>query len=140
MLRFLLATPLCVLAAPVAAQEVHYEPGQVWTYETAPGDNGSLIKIQEIEALEGKEPIEVFHISMIGIRLADGTVLPGIMHMPVSRRTLDHSVIELSDSDVPFPDHREGLAMWRDANGGVFTISLAAIADVVREQVAASMN
>ena len=123
---------LSALLLPLAAQAHEYEVGQVWEYRTAEGDEDSLIRIQQIEFIGPNGEMEVFHISMINIRLEDGSLMPEIMHLPVSERTLDGSVTALSDSDAAFPDHREGLAQWREANGGVFTITLAEIADTIR--------
>jgi hypothetical protein len=57
-------------------------------------------------------------------------------HLPVSRQTLDSSVTKMVSAAPAFPDYREGKAEWNAANGGVFTISLREIADILREQVA----
>ena len=129
---------LFVFAAPLAAeQDRNYEIGQVWAFETAPVDDGALIKIQEIEFIGPDDaPMEVFHISMIGVNYSP---VPGndvVQHLPVSRETLDMSVTSLASSDRDFPDHGEGIAMWREANGGVFTVSLAEITEVLRESYA----
>jgi hypothetical protein len=52
-------------ASPIAAQEHDYAVGQVWAYRTAPGDEGFLIKMQEIEEIgpEG-QALTVYHISI----------------------------------------------------------------------------
>lgn len=129
---------LFVFAGPLAADEGgEYEVGQIWSFETDPADTGALIKIQAIEFIGPDEAsMEVFHISMIGVNYSS---IPGndvVQHLPVSRETLDMSVTSIVSSDRDFPDHSEGVAMWREANGGVFTISLAEIAEVLRESYA----
>jgi len=137
MLRTLAVLVALFLGAPAMAQANDYAVGQVWEYETSPQDQGSLIRIQAIETIGPEsKPMEVFHISMINIHLADGSLIPEIQHLPVSRETLDSSVTKLSDNRATFPDYREGLERWREANGGVFTITLAEIGDVIRQNIA----
>lgn len=123
-----------VAFAPAFGQTREYAVGQVWAYQTAPGDEASLIKIQEVDTVGPKDQMEVFHISMIGLEVPwqDGPLV--IQHLPVSRETLDASVTVQVESTAVFPDYREGRAVWEEANGGVFTITLAEIADFLRDQ------
>lgn len=116
-----------------------YAEGQVWEYRTRPGDEGSLLKIQRIErdpAFEKSGP--VYHISVVGFHLQNPTVLPMLPHAPVTKQTLDASVTALSKSDRPFPPAEAGIEEWRQAQGGVFTISVAEIIDILDRQVAAA--
>lgn len=123
---------LLALLMPVvsAAQGgARYAAGQVWEYRTRPVDEGSLFKIHSVEkALAG----EVYHISLIGLGYGRGMAHGGEFgHMAVSRETLDRSVTRLSASRAAFPDATEGIAQWRAAKGGVFTIPIAEIIDGV---------
>jgi hypothetical protein len=113
-------------------QEARYAEGQVWEYRTAPGDEGSLVRIQKIERAPGLGL--VYHLSLIGVRLGDG-IPPELPHIPVSRETLDASLTRLAGGTHAFPDPAPGIAEWRAAQGGVFTIPLAEIAAIVRETV-----
>ena len=109
-----------------------YQPGQVWEYATRPQDSGSRIKIQQIEqAPDGT----IYHISMIGARIGPDGKPAQVAHLPVSRRTLDASVTRLGPQDTAFPDAAEGIATWRENKGGVFTISLAEIADTLESSL-----
>lgn len=118
------------IAAPAAAER-HYSEGQVWEYRTRPNEPGSLLKIQRIEQ-RGEAHGPVYHISLIGLQL--GRDAPeALPHAPVSRETLDASVTRLSNSRADFPAVEEGIAEWRAATGGVFTITVAEIAAVVEE-------
>jgi hypothetical protein len=123
-------------ASPIAAQEHDYAVGQVWAYRTAPGDEGFLIKMQEIEEIgpEG-QAVTVYHISMIGVAVSVQAGRMAVQHLPVSRQTLDASVTEQIAVSPQFSDHSEGKAQWEAANGGVFTITLAQIAEILRKQV-----
>lgn len=107
-----------------------YAPGQIWTYRTRPGDEGSRVKIQMVEhypyAEEGADD-RVFHVSVAGVRFRNPAVPQEIAHAPVSRETLDASVLALADPDpeAEFPDPSEGVASWKEGEGGVFTLGLA---------------
>ena len=130
-----------ILTAPLAAEEREYAVGQIWSYKTAASDLRSLIKIQEIDQIGPKDdPVTVYHISMIGIAVSDASEPIEIGHLPVSRQTLDRSVTKLMEHPGPvvplFPDYTEGKANWEEANGGVFTITLMEIAEIIRSQVA----
>lgn len=124
------------LSNPLSAEEREYAVGQVWTYDTAPEDKGSLIQIREIEQIgPPDQPMTVYHISMSGVSVGQDVPI-GLGHLPVSRATLDASVTGLVANAPPFDDYTEGKAQWQAANGGVFTISLKEIAEIVRSQVA----
>lgn len=118
-----------------AADHPAYAPGQVWEYRTRPADTGSLLKIQRVEADPRGKPI--YHISVIGAHLG-GKDGQEVQHLPVSRETLDQSVIRLSRSAILFPDPSAGIATWREANGGVFTISVAEIIGIIDAQMPSS--
>jgi len=116
-------------AAPL---EHHFSEGQVWEYQTRPGDEGSLLKIQKIEPLPGRaQPNRVFHITIIGVHFRTGDERQALEHAPFSQAALDGSVTRLSRSEALFPDAAEGIAEWRKANGGVFTISVAEAIETV---------
>lgn len=103
-----------------------YAAGQVWTYDTLPRDKDSLLKIQEIEM--GFEPaLLVYHISVIGVAVPGQAQRTDLMHMPVSKETLDLSVREIVQTNRKFPDHREGRDYWKECSGGVFSEPLRQI-------------
>lgn len=114
-----------------------YAAGQVWEYHTRPQDAGSLLKVQRIE-MDG--PRKVYHISVIGVHFSTPGIVGILPHLPVSDQTLDASVIRLSDSTAEFPTTAldEGIAEWRRANGGVFTIPLAEAIDFADQTIAKS--
>lgn len=130
---------LCALSlgGQLAAEEREYAAGQVWAFDTAPEDKGALIQIREIGVIGPPEaPITVYHVSMIGVAIPGEEASLEIGHLPVSRQTLDASVTGQVDIAPTFPDYAEGKAQWEAAEGGVFTISLRQITDILREQVA----
>ncbi|WP_408588318.1 hypothetical protein [Novosphingobium sp.] len=128
-LAALFLSSLIGAAPPVTHQ---FSEGQVWEYQTRPGDEGSLLKIQKIEPLTGMaQPERVFHITIIGVHFRAGDEPQALGHAPFSQAALDASVTRLSRSQALFPDAAEGIAEWRKANGGVFTITVAAAVETV---------
>lgn len=138
----MIRTALSVLAALAALTTLtgfdkpdRYAVGQVWEYNTRAGDEGSLLKVQRIEAFGPPDRGErVYHISVIRFRLRNGDMEPVLQHSPVSRETLDASVTRLGDQTVEFPDPDGGIADWKAQNGGVFTITVAEIIELIDRQ------
>jgi hypothetical protein len=113
-----------------------YAEGQVWEYKARPQDKGSLLKIQKIEALpEFADKGSVYHVSIIGLNF-NGLPLAGyIQHAPFTKGSLDASVTRLSSSSVEFPDASGGIAEWKRAQGGVFTVTVAEAVSFVEQMV-----
>ena len=112
----------------MAAAKSKYRAGQVWEYRTRSGDEGSLVRIQKVEASRAPSQIgPIYHVSVIGVHFRDLPIVVAgfVTHMPVSTETLDKSVTKLSKSEAQFPDVEEGISEWRANSGGVFTVSLA---------------
>jgi hypothetical protein len=111
------------IAGTVAPHAPAYQAGQIWEYHTRAIDAGSLLKIQKIESdPEATKYGPIYHISVVGVHLFGQPAASAIAHLPVSRSVLDESVTRLVTSDAAFPDADEGIASWREAKGGVFTI------------------
>lgn len=107
-----------------------YAAGQVWEYRTRPTEPNSLLRIQQVETDPGDAPI--YHISVVGVGIPGGAM----PHLPVSKQTLDASVTRLSSRKPAFPDPAEGIAIWRENRGGVFTIPVAEALDFVDQAIA----
>ena len=110
-----------------------YWAGDVWEYKARPQDKGSLILIHSIEKDPKGAPI--YHLGMVGLRFEGMEGPQPVGHLPVSRATLDASVTRRSAEKPFFMDVEAGIAQWREAKGGVFTISLAEIADVIEKSI-----
>lgn len=134
MIRVLSALAALVMLAGFAPQD-RYAAGQVWEYRTRPADAGSLLKIQRVETPEGY-PEPIYHVSVVGLTFRNATVGTELPHTPVSRETLDASVTRLSDQTPDFPDPAPGIAQWKSDQGGVFTITVAEIIDIIDQQTA----
>lgn len=84
------------------------------------------MKIQRIEA-DPETGARVFHVSLVGLKLSRGDT---VAHAPVSHKTLDLSVTHLCDDTIQFPAADEGIAEWRRASGGVYSVTLAEIVEM----------
>jgi hypothetical protein len=126
-----------LVALGAAAAPSRYAVGQVWEYHARPGDEGSLLKIQSIEDEPAYNAGPIYHISVIGFHVRNPQMAPILAHAPVNRAVLDASVTRLSDSKAEFPDAAPGIAQWRAAKGGVFTIPVARIIEILDAQTAA---
>jgi hypothetical protein len=109
-----------------------FEPGQVWTYHTRPGEEDSRLTIVKVEPHDKLGTI--VHIRVDGVAQknphAPGGVSRVIHHMPFAAEAISKSVIELAASGVPVPASFErGYGLWKAAfdNGkaGVFTLTVA---------------
>jgi len=138
--RWLLTLLVALGLAPASAQQTPapatYSEGQVWEYRNRPQDMGSLIRIQRVEPYGDAK---VYHLTIIGIYFAKSGAPQTLGHIPVSQKTLDASVTRLVPQPPAFPPGvDEGIAEWRRAKGGVFTITLAEIANVIERTVSST--
>ncbi|MGR4892131.1 hypothetical protein ACIPPQ_13980 [Sphingopyxis sp. LARHCG72] len=86
-----------------------------------------------IALIEGEGDSTIYHIGLIGLKLACNGDAGEVAHLPVSEKTMRDSLIAPVESVAEFPDAAEGIAEWRRAEGGVFTIRMAEIADVLEQ-------
>lgn len=111
-----------------------YAEGQVWEYRTRAQDAGSLLKIQKVEP-HGDD--KVYHLSIIGVRFTTPGIAGILPHTPVSRLALDRSVTRRSSSQAAFPTTAvdDGIAEWRRAKGGIYTIPVSEILRMTDEML-----
>lgn len=132
--RLAIAAFLLLLGALPAASPawaIEFKPGQIWAYQTRPGEEGSKIYLARIDRGLGSRAL--FHLYIDGLQLKNpkfpGGVQDHLVHMPISREALEASVTELLQSDAAMPDISEGYAVWllsfEQGQAGVFTIPVA---------------
>lgn len=129
---------LCV--APAAAQE--FREGQIWRYDTRPGEENSHLFIARIDRGLGNQSI--YHIYLDGLQLKNplfpGGVQDHLPHAPVTRKTLDASVTGLVEEGAVMPDIAEGYAAWllafEKGQAGIFTLPAKEIVQVVEDAFA----
>jgi hypothetical protein len=122
---------LGALAAALPAQAIEFKPGQIWAYQTRPGEEASKLYLARIDRGLGSRAL--FHLYIDGLQLKNpkfsGGVQDHLVHLPISREALEASVTELLQSDAVMPDISEGYALWllsfEQGQAGVFTIPVA---------------
>ena len=91
------------------------------------------VTIGKIESFGSVGPV----VSVTLYNTAPGSPLPGLAHAPIDAKVLVASCPSVERQTLPLsPNFEGGYAEWRKANGGVFTISVDQIYDVVLAQVA----
>lgn len=133
-----LVSLLCLSASPNAYAK-EYQEGQAWHYKTRAGEEQSNLYIVKIESLKGGQ--KVFHIYVDGLKIKNAKSPSGFQeempHLPVSKETLDKSVIGLAATTDKYKmsDIEGGYTVWRNAydagEAGIFNIPLAEILNIV---------
>lgn len=108
-----------------------FEPGQVWTYRTRPGEQASRVIVCRVEDNESLGPI--VHIYVNGLRLKDknapGGVIDHVPHMAYASDALRRSVIKLESSGTMLPQFEERYHQWRtkfmQSRAGVWTSTVS---------------
>ncbi len=146
MLRRVVLSLLFALSfAPSAtAQETSFAVGQVWSLRD-PAFPDARIRIGRIE--DGGRTI---HISLWGVpapvpEVTDVIGSPLVAgHLPITAEALRASVGTVSNDQPPAIDFEGGYNAWREAQGGVFTLTVpqivAAIYETVRNGEPSSAN
>ena len=118
--------------------EARYQVGQIWHYETRPGEEDSTFTVLKVET-HPKLGV-IVHITVQGIRLKNPQAPNGfserIGHMPFAEEAIDNSILDMSEEN-PLPDSQEGYEEWRTAfendNAGIFSITVAEAIDVMEK-------
>jgi hypothetical protein len=135
-LTLALGTTLMVVTSEIALALTPPQPlpelevGQMWTVKDAASSDTRLI-IGRIEA-DGA----IISVSLIDVRGAGSTKhFNTIGHMPFARSAVQSSVDRLVRGDAkPAADFEAGYKQWKEAKGGIFTISVAEAIKLVLQQ------
>jgi hypothetical protein len=121
---------------PERTSSPRYRVGQVWRYQTRPGEEASRAIVGRIEKIEGIG--SVVHVKLTELRLRGPQgVATVIFHAPVAEPQLSASVSELTGERGDLEGFAEGYALWRSAyasgKAGVFTLPLAGVVDSMEQ-------
>jgi len=126
-----------LMAVSNLADGREFDIGQVWTYKTRPGEEQSVLQINKVENVEKLG--RIYHISVFHLHVSVPGAPEGFVselpHLPVSQKSLDDSVLLLSKEPAQDVDFEEGYREWTEASGGVFTMPVAEVVDVVETTV-----
>jgi hypothetical protein len=118
-----------------------FAEGQVWRYDARTHEEGSVLVIAKID--EWPDEGTVYHCQVTGLLVCrpDGRVLSTLEHIPVSRSSLEASVVGLETGSAEPPNVEEGYSIWKAAfsrgEAGVYAIP---IKDIVASVEASAMN
>lgn len=123
------------------AQAHDFAAGEVWSYRTRSGEEGSTLLINKVEP-DQKLGL-IFHISVSGVHVKNRRAASGetkeLPHFPVSKETLEKSCIKRVGKTKPNENYREGYNQWKQAfdqgQAGVFTIPVSEIISFVESTV-----
>jgi hypothetical protein len=105
-----------------------YQPSQIWSYHTRPGEEDSRLTILQIDAF-GTERIVHIRVDGFSFPGPKGKPIHTIPHMPVFEEAIDRSVVSLLETGAPLPEYQEGYNLWREAfdqgAAGAFRITVA---------------
>jgi hypothetical protein len=121
---------------PERASSPRFRVGQVWRYQTRPGEEASRAIVGRIERIAGIGT--VVHVKLTGLQLRGPQgVATIIFHAPVAEEQISASVTELTDERGDLQGFADGHAMWlsayRKGEAGVFTLPLAGIVDAMEQ-------
>ena len=118
---------------PERVSSPQFRIGQVWRYQTRPGEGASRVIIGRIERIEGIG--RVVHVKLTDLKLmssaAPGSVATILFHVPMREDWLAASLLELTPERGDLEGFAEGYGTWlaayRRGEAGVFTIPLSEV-------------
>jgi hypothetical protein len=142
MKKAVLAITLLLSLAAAPAVAATFEEGQIWRYQTRPGEEASRLFIARIDRGIGTQTI--YHIYLDGLKLKnplyEGGVQDHLPHAPVTRQSLEASVTELLEENATMPDIAEGYAAWllafEKGQAGFFTLPVNQIVQHIEDAFA----
>jgi hypothetical protein len=104
--------------------------GQIWSYKTRPGEEGSRLTVLKTES--HPKLGNVIHVAVAGVRIKNPRVPGGVSstvgHMPYQEVALRASLVGVTGQEPSAPD-LEGYRTWKEAfdqgKAGIWSISVA---------------
>ena len=126
--------------APERASSPQFRIGQVWRYQTRPGEGASRVIIGRIERIEGIG--RVVHVKLTDLKLmssaAPGSVATIMFHAPVREDWFAASLVELTPERGDLEGFAEGYGAWlaayRKGEAGVFSIPLSDVVATMEQR------
>lgn len=109
-----------------------YKSGQMWSYQTRPGEEKSTFIVLKVE----NHPVfgNIVHIALDNLKLncpanSDDCTVSQAQHLPFSEAAITKSAVKMLKENVALPDYQEGYKLWREAfdakRAGIYTASIA---------------
>lgn len=109
-----------------------YTPGDVWRYQTRPGNEDSCLTILRVESSRHGVIVHI-RISGLGIQhpAREGSIVDEIGHVPITEAALHQSVTECVGFDDLDDSFEEGYRHWRagyeQGQAGAFSLTVAEV-------------
>ncbi len=127
--NLLLIGGLLLTGSAIGATEP-FTVGDIWSYQTRPGENASTLTILKVE--QYPDLGQVVHIRVDGIHLINplkGNQISDIPHLPFRAGALQQSVTQRVGHAEQLADFSEGYTVWKTAydahQAGAFKTSVA---------------
>lgn len=118
-------------AVPQPEVDSTYTPGQVWSYNTRPGEASSTVTILRVERTPKLGVI--VHIRIDGVQFKNckgGPAPTTIDHAPFTKLAIDRSVGRKLKMLPELPEFAAGYEDWLSHCGGIYTVTVAQLVDV----------
>lgn len=137
--RAILAAILLVLggASAASAEPTPFAVGQIWTLND-PAHAETRVRIGRIE-----DKGQTIHISLWGAPIPQTAQLNSPLvagHLPITASALRASVAAQVEENAPETGFEAGYQAWRDARGGVFTITVPEIVEYLVQLTSGHME
>lgn len=127
---------LGVVMTTTVTHAAGFKVGQVWEYKTRAVEVGSTLTIVKIDNVENER---IIHISVQGLSIKNPKAPKGyndkIAHLPISEKSLTESVTKMLRVTEELPDFQEGYNLWKDAQGGYFTLPVSQCVEYMEQVI-----
>jgi hypothetical protein len=133
-----------VLGYPESKPMSMFQPGQVWTYRTRPGEENSRLVVCQVD-WDIHFGFTV-HVAIDGVAIKSRFERSGLMdsvpHMPFAEEALKNSVVQMVASSAPLPAYQERYRSWKrafdDGEAMGWTVTVAECLDGLERALASA--
>ena len=128
---------LLMSIAPAASQTISFEAGQKWTVK----DGSMTIVIGVIEPFGSNRTAISVSVLNVPCPPQAGCTTTNVAHAPFDSQALSQSVDKLVDTHGSLAaDFAQGYKNWKDAKGGIFTIPVSKLPDLLLQTLSSGTS
>jgi hypothetical protein len=113
--------------AKCSFEDERYKVGQIWVYDTRPGEESSRVTVVAVENNPKFGIVVSIYINKLQIKVLNYTV-DEIDHMAFTKAAMDKSVISFDGYVTEMPEYKKGYLEWKETlangDGNVFNDSI----------------
>lgn len=120
-----------------SAQNSPFRAGERWSYRTRPNESDSTFVVLRVETMPDSQ--NVVHLRLEGLRIPNTLAPSGLTevagHLPVAESSVSQSAKEKigEGETIDLEGYAQWKSEWEKGRAGIFTLSLAEIADFLEE-------